>query len=66
MIQSCSLNQENPLLDGYRYFLGQQKRVKRSWQYVIVQNSSYIPGSSEGTSGSGSSVGTSGSFSVTG
>ena len=61
MIQSCSLNQENPLLDGYR----QQKRVKRSWQNVIVQDSSYIPSSFEETSVNGSSVGTSGSFSVT-
>ena len=28
MIQSCSSHQENLLLDGYGYFLGQQKRIK--------------------------------------
>ena len=50
---------------GIDTFWDNKKRVKRSLQYVIVQDSSYIPGSSKGTSGSGSSVGTSGSFSVT-
>ena len=46
-------------------FWDNKKRVKRSWQDVIVQYSSYIPSSFEVTSDKGSSVGTSGGFSVT-
>ena len=29
MIQSYGVNQENPLLDGYGYFLGQRKKGKK-------------------------------------
>ena len=50
---------------GMDIFWDNKKRVKRSWQDVIVQYSSYIPSSFEVTSGNGSSVGTSGGFSVT-
>ena len=50
---------------GMDIFWGNEKRVKKSWQDVIVQYSSYIPSSFKGFSGNGSPVGTSGGFSVT-
>ena len=50
---------------GRDIFWDNEKRVKRSRQDVIVQDSSYIPSFSEQTSDYSSSVGTSGGFSVT-
>ena len=35
---------------GMDIFWDNEKRVKRSWQYVIVQGSSYIPSFSSGSS----------------
>lgn len=50
---------------GMDIFWDNEKRVKRSRQDVIVQDSSYIPSFSEQTSDYSSSAGTSGGFSVT-
>ena len=50
---------------GMDIFWEKEKRVKRSQQDVIARDSSYIPSSSEQTSGNGFYAGTSEGFSVT-
>ena len=50
---------------GIDIFWDNEKRVKRSQQDVIAQDSSYIPSSYEKTSGNGFSAGTSEGFPVT-